>query len=549
MLVDVLQRGQSFGEEVGSFAPRELYSNTLKYKWKDATKKELAESILNVIMTPARIGLLGFDSANKAVITNKVFYNSMYQALVQHGNTPDEATEILSTALNGMNFKRAMVNARKILRNLNNDLPIKSRIPVNTATITRLANDLVKANLNSNGAITNEMIESTLKGSYHVAGYGLGHEPNNFVSQGIKGIRDAMVKREQQFVQDKNWNALAWQRAKNTFVNSVVLKFTGGATNWLYLRAQSGLGLGLATGFLGKWNSDIDFKHKDTIQQSIKDIQGARNMIGRALTGLSVTALGYILYYALGGGSDDEKKKRRLAVLAAMKNKDKTTEELAEQKQLEKEITAYRKIKSNYEGNRLFKKVAPDIMLLHYYIDTDGDALKGALDYVTKTGGISSDYSISGKISNAMQYAMRGDTEAANGELGSALGSQAGIPTWRAYKEWYKLGNWIYHGFGGVSSDFKKPSNFAEGLIGGGALEDIGVYRRNSSITILPGVGPKAYEKLKEKGYSNMDDLKKNPLWYEETYTNENGNDVYILDKGARQSAKDGAEKWFKEMR
>jgi len=545
VLVDVLQRGQSFGEEVGSFAPRELYSNTLQYKWKGATKKELAESVLNVLMTPARIGLLGFDSANKAVITNKVFYNAMYQSLKQHGSTDEQATEILSRALNGMSYKRAMVNARNILQNLNTQLPVKAQIPINKNTIVRLANDLVKANLNSNGAITNEMIESTLKGAYHVAGYGLGHEANNFLSQGVKGIRDAMMKKEQQFVQDKDWKGLAWQRAKGTFVNSVVLKFTGGATNWLWLRAQSGLGLGLATGFLGKWNSDLEFKNKDTIKQSIKDVQGARNQIGRALTGLSFAALGYTLYFAMGGGSDDQRKRKRLKDLQDMGNK-QSKEELAEMKQLKLDLSLYKQIKSNYQGNRIFKKGAPDLMLLHYYMDINDDAFQGALDYAINTGGLSSDYSTSGKIGNAMKLVKRGDTEGAGGEIGSLLGNQAGVPLWRAYKEWYKMADWISGS--NVSSDFKKPSNFVEGLWGGGAAEDIGIFKRNSSITILPGVGEKSYDRFKEKGYSNMNDLKKNPDWYNETYINENGNEVYILDKNAREKAKEGADKWFKQM-
>ncbi len=549
MLMDVLERGQSFGEEVGSFAPRELYSNSLQYKWKGATAKEKWETVLATLMTPARIGLLGFDSANKVVITNKVFHNSMFQALVQNGKTKEQAAHILNEALHGVSFEAAKVKAKEIMETVNKTLPAKFHTPINNNTIMRLANDLVKANLNTNG-VTTETIESILKGSYHVAGIGLGHEPNNLWSNMIKGQRDKMMKREQDLIQKKKWDALAWQRLKNTFTNGIILKFTGGATNWIFLRMQSGLGLGLATGFMGKWDEGLNFENKDTIKQSIKEVQGARNEIGRAITGLSYTIIGYGLMYMLqGGGGDDEKKKRRLKELKAIPKADFTKENKNELDTLNREITTYRRIRGNYEGNRLFKKLSPDIMLLSYYIDTDDDAMAGVLDYVINTGGISQDYSTKGKVGHAFLNAKRGDKDAAKAELGSIAGNQLGVPVWRAYKEYFKLGNWIYHGADGVTSDFKKPSNFAEGLIGGGFLEDIGLYKRNSPIIMLPGIGAKAYDKFKEKGMSRMDDLQKNPDWYNEKYINDKGNEEYILDKSAREKAKEGADKWFKEMR
>ena len=546
VLLDVLKRGQSFGEEVGSFAPRELYSNTLQYKWKDATKTELAESVLNVLMTPARVGLLGFDSANKAVITNKVFHNTMYAALKKLGKTDEQAKNILNEALHGKSFEKAKEDAEKIIVNLNKDLPLKAQLPVNNATIVRLANDLVKANLNSDDAITNTMIESVLKGSYHVAGYGLGHEPNNLLSKMVKGARDNAVKKESELLQSKDWNALARHRLMNTFVNGVVLKFTGGATNWIFLRAQSGLGLGLATGFMGKWDSNkVDFENKDDIKRYVKEVQGARNQIGRALVGLSYTALGYAILYGLTmGGGDDEEKKKRLAELKGVKKP--TKEQKEEIKSLESQTTIYRRTRANYEGNRLFKKIAPDVMLINYYRDTYDSDFTGILQYVKNTGGIASDYSVSKKIENAIGYYKGGEAELGNGELAGIAGQQIGVPVWRAYKEYFKLISWISGN--SVSSDFKKPSNVAEGLFGGGALEDLGFFSRNSSITILPGIGPKAIEKFKTKGINRMEDVIKNPDWYNATFMNEEtGNETYILNEDTRKRAKEAADKWIKD--
>lgn len=544
VLMDVLARGQSFGEEIGSFAPRELYSNSLRLKWKDATAKERAESVLYIMMAPARIGLLGFDSANKAVITNKTFYNSMYKALTQNGKTESEAADILNTALHGQSFEKAKEDAEKLLNHINTSLPSKYPIPVNPNTITRLANDLVKANLNTSGVITNEMIESTLKGSYHVAGYGLGHEANNLLSKGIKSVRDRMVQKEEKLRTAKKWDRLAWHKLGSTFTNGMVLRFLGGATNWVVLRAQSGLGLGLASGFMGKWDEDIDFKNADTIKESIKEREGARNQIGRAMAGISYTLMGYALMYALtrGGDDDRERKRKRLEELTRFVQTPEVKEEI---KKLTAEVNIYRSIKSNYEGNRLFKKISPDLMLLNYYMQTDDNHWKGALNYVINTTGIASDFSTAGKFTDAMDYFRKGEISQGKGTLASIAGDRMAVPLWRAYKEWYKLGAWITGN--NVSSDFKKPSNVSEGLFGGGVLEDWGVYQRNSSITILPGIGPKSIERFKAVGIENMNDLETHPGWENMMYMNEKGKMEPILDKGDRVNAKTAADKWFKE--
>lgn len=549
VLMDALVRGQSFGEEIGSFAPRELYSNSLRFNWKGATPKERAESVLYIMMAPARIGLLGFDSANKAVITNKIFYNSMYKALTQNGKTDAEATDILNTALHGQSFEKAKKDAEKLLNHINTSLPSKYPIPVNSNTITRLANDLVKANLNTSGVITNEMIESTLKGSYHVAGYGLGHEPNNLFSKGIKGVRDRMVQKEEKLRSEKKWDRLAWHRLGSTLTNGMILRFAGGAMNWVFLRFQSaGLGLGvpfISTGFLGQWNGDIDFKNADTIKKSIKEREGARNQIGRAMAGISYTLIGYALMYALtkGGDDDRERKRKRLEELTKFVQTPEVKDEI---KKLTAEANIYRSIKSNYEGNRLFKKISPDLMLLNYYMQTDDNHWKGALNYVINTTGIASDFSTAGKFTDAMDYFRKGEIDQGKGTLASIAGDRMAVPLWRAYKEWLKLATWITGN--NVSSDFKKPSNVAEGFFGGGALEDWGVYNRNSSITILPGIGPKSIERFKALGIENMNDLKNKPGWENTVYMDEKGNSQFILDKDDRIKAKAAAEKWFKEQ-
>lgn len=559
-LADVVTRGQAFGEEVGSFAPRELYVNTLKWKWLGGTAKEKAESLLFALTIPARIGLLGFDSANKVTITNKIFKNSIYQALTQQGMGKEDAKKLMNEALYGQSFQDAKTQAKGMIERTNADLPDKHKIPINNNTITTLANDLVKANLNSNGAMTNDVLEAAYKSSYHVAGYGLGHEANNWFSKQVKGMRNTMQQEEDRLVKDKEWNKLAVHRLKSTFVNNMIVRFAAGASNWLYLRLQSGLGLGLVTGFLGDWNKEIDFESKTKIKQSIKDIQNSRNKIGRALIGTSATAFAYILYYALTDpkDEDDEKKlaelKRRLEELKIKKARDfeggseekaqevdKITKEIAT---LEKAVSPMKKIKGDWMKSRLFKKVAPDVLLLHYYLDTEKNAYIGALKYVQNSYGLGNQFSADSKIQEASNLYFKGQTDAANGMLSSIAGDRFGVPLWRAGKDWYKLGKWI--GGGKVASDFELPHNFSDGLWGGGMMEDLGFYDKNPSITILPGIGEKKYELFKQKGMSNMSDLKGN--WWEETYTDANGEEKYILNATQKIKAKESYEK-YKEQK
>lgn len=74
-----------------------------------------------------------------------------------------------------------------------------------------------------------------------------------------------------------------------------------------------------------------------------------------------------------------------------------------------------------------------------------------------------------------------------------------------------------------------------------------GVYNRNSSITILPGIGAKGIERFKAAGIERMNDLEKHPGWENTMYINEKGNPEFILDAGDRKAAKVAAEKWLKE--
>lgn len=573
MLQDVTITGQAYGEEVGSFAPRELFSNMLAWKWKGATAAEKAQSMLYLMHMPGRVGLLAFDSANKVFTTNKVFKHAIYQSLTQQGFDRASTLNFMNSALNGQSFEQAKKQAEEILNQVNSSLPQKYQRRVTDATITTLANDLVKANLTANQVLSTELVREAYKGAYHVAGYGLGHEANNFISKQIELLRKHYKMKEEQLIKDKDWKGLAVQRMIGMIVNNIIIKFAGGATNWIWLRFQEA-GLGLATGFLGKWNHDIDFDDKNSIRKSIQDIHLARHKIGRATVGITAGIVAYTLMYLLKGDDEDDKETaadleekinglkglrgEKLQEALIMAGIDGVTKENAtekknellvkwhnELKQAEARASFYKRIKANWMLKRGFLKMAPDVMLLNYFMDTEPNAFMGALKYVQQTTGIASPYSADEKFNDAIKMAKNDDFGGAQGALASIVGSSFGVPMWRAYKDWGKMARWI--GGEDVQSDFREPTNFVDGLLGGGMLEDLGVYSPRVRITMLSGIGMKTYNRFKERGISTMEDIKNNPEWYKLKYTDENGKEQFILAPADQVKAKQEAQDYLKE--
>lgn len=536
MLRDVAATGQSYGEEIGSFAARELFSNTLQWKWgegllgKGTSLKDKAKSVLFAFTLPARVGLLAFDSANKASLTNKTFYNMIYHSLVERGMNPQEAAQYMNEMLYGQSFEKAKTLARKILEQNNSQLDPKFRSRVTNAEVITLANDVVKANLNVQGGIVgSDVLEAALKGSYHVAGLGLGHEPNNPLSRAIKDYRDKTKREEDKFISKKDWNNLVVHRTKSLLINGFAIRFMGGATNWLVLRAKEGLGLGLLTGGIGvALNREIDYADKASLQRQMREREKARNDIARAFVGLSYTALAYAIGSSVAGG-DDEEAKEELARLTAKKKKTPRDHERIDE--LKMKTSMYARIKADTGKDKLFRAMAPDMMLIDYYSDTEPDMLAGAIKYVDRTYYGSDRFSVGSKLEEAGRLYAQGDKGGAQGTLMSIVGDRIQVPFWRASKEYYRVVTNAFTGDKIPPPKYQPATTWDEGLFGGGTLQDLGIYKRNSRITLVSGVGAKSYEKFKSIGLEKMGDLEEG--WWNRRYKGE-----FILAADDRAKAK-----------
>jgi len=556
MLSDVTKTGLSFGEEIGSFTSRELFTNSLRWKWgKDATISDKAKSLLYALYLPLRIGTLAFDSANKVALYNKILNNMIYKALRANGMTNDEALRHINENLYGQKFEEAKQLAKKILEDNNSILPDKFKVKITNSAITTLANDIVKSNLLTGQILNEKIIEILMKSAYHVAGVGLGHEANNFLSAQIHAFRKQMKNEEEYYAKNKDWAGLSWSAFKNTFINFAFIRFTGGATNWLVWTVKEGFGLGILTGLFEKSiSTKVDFSDEYELKKSIQRHERANQDIARGMVGLAFTgivwALGFPLIGSKGGGDDDDEKEiKRLE--DAIKNKNtqwlnKGDKELAIEKlnELKKKNSVYRRIKENTYNDRLFRSLAPPLHILKYYIDNseDEDVVMGLFKYTLRTFDSGRNFTFSKKIEDAMNAYRSGDKEAAKASIASYIGQSFGIPLIKQYGEYYTL---ITNPFRENPIPVKKyipPTNFEDAILGGGALETLGIWKSDPSITVIPKIGYKTYEKFKSLGVSKMSDLKDKPYWYMAT---DPQTGKYILTKEQMKSAKEFTEEYF----
>lgn len=556
MLSDVTRTGQAYGEEIGSFATQELYLNTLRFKWgKGVTISDKARSLLLGVTMPIRIGLLAFDSANKVALANKVFYNQMKTALMKMGNySSREANEILNEALYGKSLEDAKVLARKIAEETNANLPLHLRHKITDSYVIRLANDVVKANIITKGLLQNNetqkgILDALIKGAYHVAGISLGHEPNNILSRWIKSGRDSRRRNEEKYIKQKDWNGLVWHKATTAGINNFLVRFAGGATNWLVLRAKEGLpGVGFFYGMAGKWNSDINYLGTDkegnkNLKEEVIAREAARSDMARNIIGVTYAMLFQLLGYSLFGGGDDDDAKKKIKQLKDLQKKKGLTE--AQHKEiglLEDKVNAYTKLRANRDKQRWFRNLAPDMQLIKYYIETakqSGDAsiAEGIVQYVTRTYAGDDRFSVTGKLKDAGVLIAQGDVDAGLGVLSSILGDRVQVPMYRAYKEYVRVVSNPFRSDPVPPPRYVPPTNLFEGFFGGGLVEDL--MGKDPSITAITGIGPASYERFKKLKITHISDLKN------ENMLNAIDGKGTILDAKQRAQAK----KWLEEYK
>jgi hypothetical protein len=260
----------------------------------------------------AKSYLEGADSMNKAALTETFFRTALLKVMTDKTNlnrmTPDEASKYINEQLIGQKFEDALKESERIIDKINSDAGIEV-LANNKENVYRGAMDLVKANLLSGGVVTSEMIEAAYDSAYKVAGYGLGHEANNIVSEMVNRYQAFIEERIKKAIKEKDWNKAAMYTITATFNRNFLNPFVGGGTNWLILGLQK-QGLDVISPlrmWWGKTLNKIDLSSPDDIkrlEEYLTDDFRRKTVTRRVLIG--GVASGLITLGLIASGGDDE---------------------------------------------------------------------------------------------------------------------------------------------------------------------------------------------------------------------------------------------------
>ena len=185
--------------------------------------------------------LEGADSMNKAASTEKFFTSMLLKAMTDKTNpnrmTPEAALQFVNEQLTGQKFADALIESAKIINQINTQAG-KVVLANTKENIFRGAMDLVKANLLVGQALDANTIESAYDAAYKIAGYGLGHESNNFVTTLVNGFQSRIEEQIKKAVKEKEWGKAANLTVIATINRNILNPFVGGGTNWFVLGLQ-----------------------------------------------------------------------------------------------------------------------------------------------------------------------------------------------------------------------------------------------------------------------------------------------------------------------
>lgn len=469
-----------------------------------------------------RTGLDAMDSKYKASLTKMYLIHNMLKVLTSDTNknklTQEAAIKFLSEGLTGKKYEEAEVIAKNVITKINADAGIDILNP-SPAFVTRLANDIVKAQLMSGGTVTEEQIMAADSAAYRAAGRDLGHVPNNPLSLGIGFTNGAIQRQMNDALKRKQYPSAMMYTMMQMAFRSFANPFVGGASNWIVLKAEKG-GLGLVTGMA---NTIFKTEAVDVsttagmrdLQTNLYRNQIANNKLFRggtgAATSLILTGVIWAGLKAAFPGDDEEKRRKRMADWR----------------------------KANRWVSKYTDEFQPEWWLAALY------ASEGELQtkYVDNYMNWNDQFSSIGLFKKGNALAAKGDHSEAWGKYGEAVGNKFNAPVpYRTIRDIVELSQ----GFAslvpgsGISRHvpvYTKPRSFMQGFLERGFLEIAHIFKSNPAWTLdaLPGVSGATVDQLKRAGIENMHQLKQHQGELQNLHsTDKNGKNVLIFNKNER---------------
>ena len=380
------------------------------------------------------------DSMHKAALAQGFFHYNLIKILRKKGYSKTEAKNYVSEQLTGQSFEDALVTSKEIIDKINQNAG-KKVIPDSKESIYRFANDLVNEALVKGNKITIDELEASLKSAETVAGFELGHEPNNIISKPLNLFNSWVQTRTDKAIKDKKWNDAAALTAASIVTTNILNPYVGGGTNWTLLAAQKA---GIPTLSTIYWNikargSKLDLSTEEGMKNLEKDLKYqllAKNANTRMFIGAAVTLAAFAL--AKSTGADDD---------------------------------LYEWLKKNPWANKYMKKINPPAV---QFMLAQKDKKLG--EFLGQQMNIKVDAFDEGKkLQQAMKNAASGKTQKALGGAGQLAGSRLSTPIipWRVVRDVRD----IYRGLNGlpaVKHEYK-ASGFASGYFQGGMVEQLGL--------------------------------------------------------------------------
>ena len=290
-----------------------LTQTMIEDKLNSLSKKEIYQRVLSIVL--GKSYLEGSDSMNKAELTELIFKSALLQLMTNKTNpnsvTPTEAIKALSEALTGQSFKTSLAESKKMIDEINQNAG-KEILSDTKENVFRGAMDLAKANLLVNKAVTVDIIKMAYNTAYKTAGYSLGHEANNPVTEFFRDYQLKIDEKIKAAIKDGNLEEAAVLKLIGTINRNILNPFVGGGTNWTVLGLQRAGVDWLSPLVLWYKNKNlrVDLSSPENLKETEKRLLyqyksqniKARLIVGGIVSGLITTAL-------IGSGADDELEK------------------------------------------------------------------------------------------------------------------------------------------------------------------------------------------------------------------------------------------------
>ena len=436
----VLGGGIEFGDVTSPFITKSITMDAIQNASDSRLYHALASSFLGKPFLEAA------DSMHKSALTAKFFQYNLIKILRKKGYSKTEAKNYVSEQLTGQSFEDALVKSKEIIDEINKNAG-KKVIPDSKESIYRFANDLINESLIQGEKINIDEIKAALKAAETVAGYELGHEPNNIISKPLNLFNSWVQVKKDKAVKDKKWNDAASLNLASILSQNILNPYVGGGMNWTFLGIQL---TGIPTFSTINWNIKARSNKLDlSTEQGMKNLEEtlkyqllAKNANTRMIIGSAISLAAFAL--AKSTGADDD---------------------------------IYEWLKKNAWAKKYFAKVSPRVIQF-----TIAQKDKKLSEFFGKQLGLKIDAFDEGKkIKQAIDNISSGKTQKALGGAGQLAGSRLSTPIipWRVVRDVSD----IYRGLNGLPAikHEYKASGFASGYFQGGMVEQLGLRPENTN--------------------------------------------------------------------